>query len=239
MLYFSRKAFEQAKKVPGCIFGLRGGNEIEKIKQSKYFRALLQQSNGMAVNELVLFTASSIILTDVLFLLSTSFCLVYQYTNQNFYTCQGDQSKKAEKLNSIPLKTKTQVKLTSMYRNNTTKGNDGSSRSSLTSGSNVSEDCIMVERPLSFHNQNKGQSSSPKIEEEERAYGNTFRTKRSHTEINSPSVKHPLSNEDANNDTSGNGFVTAKAKLVILFTFFFFWVPCQASGRMPYSIFFL
>ncbi|KAF3435230.1 hypothetical protein FNV43_RR22317 [Rhamnella rubrinervis] len=172
-----RKAFEQAKEVPGCIFGLRGDIEIEKLKQSKYFQALLQQSNKMAVNEL------------------------------------GDQLEKEEKSNSKAFKTKTLVKLTSPYGKNITRGNDDSSRSYLTSGSNDSEECIMVERPLSFHNHNKGQRSSPKIGEDERTYGNAFRTKRSHIEINSPSTKSPLINEDANNDISGNMFVTAKAKL--------------------------
>lgn len=49
---FSR-AFEQAGKAPGCVFGRKGGVDIDKIKQSKYFCALLQQSKGKAVNELV------------------------------------------------------------------------------------------------------------------------------------------------------------------------------------------
>lgn len=66
-IFLSRKAFEQAKKVPGCVFGLREDIEIEKVKQSKYLRALLQQSNGVAVNELVSFTAFGIVLKSVLF----------------------------------------------------------------------------------------------------------------------------------------------------------------------------
>ncbi|KAI4348308.1 hypothetical protein L6164_009043 [Bauhinia variegata] len=43
-----RQAFEQAKKSPGCIFGIAGGFDIEKIKKSKYFQALLKQSNVKA-----------------------------------------------------------------------------------------------------------------------------------------------------------------------------------------------
>lgn len=42
-LYFSQ-AIAQAGKDPGCIFRKRGDIEIEKIKQSKYFRSLFQQS---------------------------------------------------------------------------------------------------------------------------------------------------------------------------------------------------
>lgn len=48
-----RQAFEQAGRVPGRVFGMRGDIDIEKIKQSKYFRALLQQSKEGAANELV------------------------------------------------------------------------------------------------------------------------------------------------------------------------------------------
>ncbi|KAH0984560.1 hypothetical protein GBA52_011737 [Prunus armeniaca] len=48
-----RKAFEQAKKAPECVFGTNGDIDIEKIKQSKYFQALLHQSNnGRVVNDL-------------------------------------------------------------------------------------------------------------------------------------------------------------------------------------------
>ena len=54
LLYSFSRAFEQAKKAPGCVFGTRGEIDIGRIKQSKYFRALLQQSNIKAENELVL-----------------------------------------------------------------------------------------------------------------------------------------------------------------------------------------
>lgn len=50
---FSR-AFEQAKEAPGSIFGMGVEIDIEKIKQSKYLNALLQQSKGKVGNELVL-----------------------------------------------------------------------------------------------------------------------------------------------------------------------------------------
>ncbi|KAL8538422.1 hypothetical protein ACS0TY_000429 [Phlomoides rotata] len=41
-----RQAFTQAGKDPGCIFKKRGDIDIEKIKQSKYFCSLFQQSFG-------------------------------------------------------------------------------------------------------------------------------------------------------------------------------------------------
>ncbi|KAG7985905.1 hypothetical protein I3843_03G051100 [Carya illinoinensis] len=47
-----RRAFDQAKSTPGSVFRTIEEIDIEKIKQSKYFRALLRHSNGKAVNEL-------------------------------------------------------------------------------------------------------------------------------------------------------------------------------------------
>ncbi|RXH69617.1 hypothetical protein DVH24_037401 [Malus domestica] len=40
------KVFEQAKKAPGHVFRTNGDIDIEKIKQAKYFQALLQHSNN-------------------------------------------------------------------------------------------------------------------------------------------------------------------------------------------------
>ncbi|KAK4483223.1 hypothetical protein RD792_010405 [Penstemon davidsonii] len=45
-----RQAFEQAGRDPGCIFKKRGDIDIEKVKQSKYCRALFQQSSGRATD---------------------------------------------------------------------------------------------------------------------------------------------------------------------------------------------
>lgn len=66
MVYSSRKAFELAKKAPGCVFSTRVDIDIEKIKQSKYFRALVQQPRGMSVNELVLIFQTLIFIWFVL-----------------------------------------------------------------------------------------------------------------------------------------------------------------------------
>ncbi|KAL5581367.1 hypothetical protein UlMin_013809 [Ulmus minor] len=173
-----RKAFEQAKKAQGRVFGTRGDIDMEKIKQSKYFRALVQQPNQMAVDE------------------------------------SGHQLEKQETLSSRASKIKMQAKLTSL-RNNITRENNGTSKNYFASGSNTNEDCIIVEKPLSCYNQTRSQSflSFQKDGEEERAFRNTQGTKRMHMEINSPSMKSPISNEDQNTDVSGNAFVTARAKL--------------------------
>ncbi|CAI9272830.1 unnamed protein product [Lactuca saligna] len=46
-----RQAFEQAGRDPGVVFHKQGDINIEKIKQSKYFKALLQHSKGNTLNE--------------------------------------------------------------------------------------------------------------------------------------------------------------------------------------------
>ncbi|CAA0824634.1 P-loop containing nucleoside triphosphate hydrolases superfamily protein [Striga hermonthica] len=40
-----RQAFVQASKVPSCIFKKRGDMDIQKVKESKYFRTLFQKSS--------------------------------------------------------------------------------------------------------------------------------------------------------------------------------------------------
>nr|AJW67350.1 FIGL1 [Arabidopsis thaliana] len=49
-----RKAFELANTAPGAIFGSKGGFDVEKIKQSKYFGFHVSQSNGKGVKEMLI-----------------------------------------------------------------------------------------------------------------------------------------------------------------------------------------
>ena len=118
-----------------------------------------------------------------------------------------------------PSKAMTQAKLTSLYGNKILRANNCSYKSSLDSINNSSKDCVIVEKGHSYHNFPKGHSVSTfsKVEEEERGHGNSLGTKRAHVEISGPrndSARSPSSNEEADADVSGNGFVTAKAKLV-------------------------
>lgn len=73
----------------------------------------------------------------------------------------------------------------------------------------------MVEKPMPFNKQIKGQTSLSyqKAKEEERAYGNALGAKRVQVDISSPKMNSPSSTEE-NAAANGNGFVTAKAKLV-------------------------
>nr|GEW36546.1 ATPase family AAA domain-containing protein FIGL1 [Tanacetum cinerariifolium] len=45
------QAFEQAGKEPGFVFPKQGDISVERIKQSKYFKALIQHSKGITRNE--------------------------------------------------------------------------------------------------------------------------------------------------------------------------------------------
>lgn len=47
------QAFEQARRDVGHVFVKRGDVDIEKIKQSKYFRSFLQKSIGSDAGQLV------------------------------------------------------------------------------------------------------------------------------------------------------------------------------------------
>jgi len=87
--------------------------------------------------------------------------------------------------------------------------------------SNSSDDCRILGRPQSqaSHTKGLGVSSILQVEAEERAFGNTFSTKRVHVENNSLRVgylRSPSSKEEVHPDVCGNGFVTARAKLVQL-----------------------
>ncbi|XP_061348874.1 ATPase family AAA domain-containing protein FIGL1 [Gastrolobium bilobum] len=176
-----RQAFEQAKKSPGCVFGTTGDIDIEKIRNSKYFRALFKQSKEKDENQL------------------------------------DDQLGKQDKAGSKASKEILQAKLTSMYGKSSLKTSNGS-KSFFNLKSNISEDCMIVERAQSHasHTKGPGVSSFLQVEGEERAFGNSFSTKRLHMENNSPKVgyaKSPSSKEEVNSDVCGNGFVTARAKL--------------------------
>ncbi|KAH7577198.1 hypothetical protein JRO89_XS01G0219600 [Xanthoceras sorbifolium] len=115
-------------------------------------------------------------------------------------------------------KNMTQAKLASLYGDNITKVNSGSNRSAMKYKSTSSEDCMIVEKPYLYSNLPKGHdvSTSVKVEEEEKGHGNALGMKRAHIKISSPKNENamsPSSTEKANDDVSGNGFVTARAKL--------------------------
>ncbi|KAL3526181.1 hypothetical protein ACH5RR_014553 [Cinchona calisaya] len=169
-----RQAFEQAGREPGSVFTKGGNIDLEKIKQSKYFRAFRLQSEGIALNGL------------------------------------GDQVERQDKSSCKTIKTPTQTKLTYMH------GNLSKATSSGFAPENSSEDCILVENSRSTHCFPKNQYVHIKAEDEERGFRQNSSAKRMHKEDASPkttNMKSPSCIEEAENDVSGNGFVTARMKL--------------------------
>ncbi|XP_052196695.1 ATPase family AAA domain-containing protein FIGL1 [Diospyros lotus] len=131
----------------------------------------------------------------------------------------GDNLDRGDKLDCKTSKVPRQAKLTSLCGNNTSKENNSlSSKSLLNSRSDRSEEYTFMERTHSHHNLTKGLGVSTFLnaEDEERAHGINSGAKRPYVGICSPrseNSKSLISNEEANIEVSGNGFVTARAKL--------------------------
>ena len=138
------------------------------------------------------------------------------------FSFQDDRKDMQEKLSCSTSKVMPQANLASLYGNNTSKVNNGFHKSLLNPKTNISEDHMIIERPYSHNNHPKGYSLSNfiKLQEEERGNGNSAGSKRSHVEISSPrneNANSPTNNEENNTYGSGNGFVTARAKLVSIY----------------------
>lgn len=131
---------------------------------------------------------------------------------------QGGRLDKQEKLLSKAPKKMIQTKLSSLY-GDFTKVNCGPNRSGMNHKIN-SDDCMVIEKSHLSSNLPKEHdiTSDIKVSEEEKGHLCILRMKRAHTEINSPKKDYampPASNDEAD-DVSGNGFVTARTKLVYL-----------------------
>ncbi|KAJ4974059.1 hypothetical protein NE237_007233 [Protea cynaroides] len=195
-----RQAFEQAKRDPGCVFVKKGDIDVEKVKNSKYFRVFLQKPK--------MHCSPGSIHLDTLQSCSSGEGHSFQ---------AGRMDRQIDELNWKASKIMTQAKLTSIYGNKA-KANNSSCKFLPNSKSNSSEERTIVEKPHSFnqsHHKGHGVPSFPQAEEEARPHGG-YGIKRAHMETSSPrfeSMKSPSSTEEANADVSGNGFVTARAKL--------------------------
>ncbi|KAF5740459.1 fidgetin-like protein 1 [Tripterygium wilfordii] len=104
-----------------------------------------------------------------------------------------------------------------LYGNNIVIAKSVSHKSSLNGKISNSEDCMIIEKDLSYNHNPKGHGISTSIKvEEEGGHTNTLGTKCFYAEISRPKSDYPnspLSHEESNKDVSGNGFVTARAKL--------------------------
>ncbi|XP_010250750.1 PREDICTED: fidgetin-like protein 1 [Nelumbo nucifera] len=207
-----RLAFEQAKKDPGCIFVKRGDADIDKVKNSKYFRAFLHKSKGS-----VAYASQSQIphASDNSHSVTLQSSSIGEGPN---LPSLGQPDRQNDKLSSKTPKGVTQAKLTSLYGGKVLRTNNISNKNTLNLRSNNSEECIILEKSNSC-NQNypkgTGFSTISHVEEEEKLHV-SLSTKRAYVDISSPKLeptKSPPTNEDANADVPGTGFVTARAKL--------------------------
>ncbi|CAL8142788.1 unnamed protein product [Prunus armeniaca] len=178
-----RKAFEQAKKAPECVFGTNGDIDIEKIKQSKYFQALLHQSNnGRVVNDLGDQLERQDKLTSKLSKPLAQTKLTSLYKN-NFMMESNGKSKSSWGSRSNSSDDCTIVEKLHSYHNR----NDGHSALSF---QKVEEEEKAYGTTLRAKRAHK-EFTSPIID----------------------NAKSPSSNEDVKADGSSHSFVTAKAKL--------------------------
>lgn len=136
-----------------------------------------------------------------------------------FFLSQEDPVQKPEKLNRKLPRDKAQIKLTALSPNSNPKANYSTYKYSVNSKSSSSEDCMIVENNQSYHSYSRPQGASSLVTVEEGERPHSY-TKHIHVESVSPrndNIKCPTVNEEANDDASGNGFVTAKTKLVYCF----------------------
>lgn len=129
----------------------------------------------------------------------------------------GNQFDKEDNLSGKTSKVLKQKNLNAFY-GNFSSANATSSKGSVTCNNNNSDDCIVVQKaPFHhIHSRDRGTSTSIKLEEEEKAYGRSLGSKRAHVETRSTrseTVMSPSCNGEGDTDVSGNGFVTARAKL--------------------------
>ncbi|XP_021888249.1 ATPase family AAA domain-containing protein FIGL1 isoform X2 [Carica papaya] len=149
---------------------------------------------------------------------SKYFQVLVQQCNGRVTNEVGEQWNKQNKFITKASKAITQTKLTSLYGNNFGSTSNSISNSSLNHHNEGADDCSLVGRAHSCSTYPKGHGSPIflKVEENERGNVNSLGTKRAHVDISSPinvSVRS-LNDEEANADVPGNGFVTARAKLM-------------------------
>ena len=84
LYHFLSQAFDQAKKSPGCVFGTRGDIDIEKIKKSKHFQALLKQTKVKDEIQLVIYVDKMSLSIFYICWQDESVYLLGQSINSNF-----------------------------------------------------------------------------------------------------------------------------------------------------------
>ncbi|KAK1369803.1 Fidgetin-like protein 1 [Heracleum sosnowskyi] len=127
----------------------------------------------------------------------------------------GNQLDREDNLSGKTSKVLIQKNLNAFY-GNFSSANAISSKGSVTCNNSNSDDCIVVEKVPLHHIHSRGRGTS-KAEEEEKANGRSLvGSKRAYIETRSTrneTATSPSCNGEGDADISGNGFVTARAKL--------------------------
>ncbi|GAB2226012.1 hypothetical protein Droror1_Dr00021795 [Drosera rotundifolia] len=171
-----RQVFEGAGRAPENCFSKIADIDVDKIKQSKHFRALLQQSS-----------------------------------RREDQHCQEDTKREKKHIASKPTYS---AKASALFGKNISSVANITEKRALKYCSENSDDCMILEKQHSGYVHPKGFTTNISSEEEGRMPENMVQ--RHHKEARSPGnewSKSPISSEEAECETSGNGFVTARTKL--------------------------
>ncbi|RLM98967.1 fidgetin-like protein 1 [Panicum miliaceum] len=187
-----RAAFELAKKDAVCVFAKQGDINVERIKCSRYFQALLQKSKANAADQL-----------------SPTW---QEFASQGApCTDESPPDMENEKLSIRASKLMMQTKLTSLYSSKFLKAIGVPDRNMFKS-ENLSKECAGIETRT---NQNGSRHpANLEVEEDVKPHGLVQNAKRKHTGFRSPICEvsnSPLSNDEG--DAPANEFMTARTKM--------------------------
>ncbi|KAF0887988.1 hypothetical protein E2562_006909 [Oryza meyeriana var. granulata] len=188
--------FKLADKDVGCVFAKSGEVNIEKIKYSKNFQALLQKSKGHAAEQRMTIDCQE----------ST--------IEEGPHVEENSADMENEKLSIRASKLVTQRKLTSLLSHKPLKANGVPDGNMFKSVSNISKESFAVENGVRTNHTDSKHTAYMELEVDDRPRGLLQNAKRKHTGFRSPICERansPLSNDEA--DAPANEFVTARTKL--------------------------
>lgn len=207
-------AFEQARCKEDSIFCKRGKVDVEMIKQSRFYRPLIDYNSTPSNNELghLPLKDPNLVITQGSNMPRRS--LLHQPKKMDSHRSE---------ISSKVSKHLTQAKLTSLYGSEHSKSAETSlTRQAGSAQSNSFHELLQKRTMLSncLNGQRNLNSTSPLQidEEEDSAYENNIRRKRRHLEGSNCMPENsllPSNNEGTHDDIAATGFVTARLKLAM------------------------
>uniref|UniRef100_A0A0D3FVH7 AAA+ ATPase domain-containing protein n=1 Tax=Oryza barthii TaxID=65489 RepID=A0A0D3FVH7_9ORYZ len=188
--------FKLAEKDVGCVFAKTGEVNIEKIKCSKYFQALLQKSKGHAAEQM-----------------ETTDCQD-STIEEGLHVEENSAGMENEKLSIRASKLVMQRKLTSLRSHKPLKANGVQDGNMFKSVSSISKESVAIENGVRTNHTDNKYTAYMDLEDDDRPRGLLQNAKRKHAGFRSPICERansPLSNDEA--DAPANEFVTARTKL--------------------------